>query len=35
MTWEATAPPQAAYTFKPPANAHRITLADITAASAK
>lgn len=35
MTWEAAAPPQAAYTFKPPANAHRITLADITAASAK
>lgn len=35
MTWEASAPPQAHYTFNPPASAHRITLADVTAAGAK
>jgi hypothetical protein len=35
MTWEAAAPGQGAYTFTPPANAHRITLADIKAAGAK
>jgi hypothetical protein len=32
MTWEASAPPQAAYTFNPPANSHRITLAGASAA---
>ena len=35
MTWQATAPAQAAYTFNPPANAHRITVADLSAAGAK
>jgi hypothetical protein len=35
MTWEAGAPSQAAYTFNPPANAHRITVADVTAAGLK
>lgn len=35
MTWEAKAPVQAAYTFNPPANAHRITVADLSAAGAK
>lgn len=35
MTWQPQAPAQAAYTFTPPANAHRITVADVTAAGAK
>ncbi len=35
MKWEAKAPAQAAYTFNPPANAHRITVADLSAAGAK
>lgn len=35
MKWEAKAPPQAAYTFAPPATAHRITVADLSAAGAK
>ncbi|KQZ04077.1 hypothetical protein ASD21_19940 [Caulobacter sp. Root1455] len=35
MKWESSAPPQAAYTFNPPANAHRITLADAKTGSAK
>lgn len=35
MSWEARAPAQAAYTFTPPANAHRITVADLSAAAAK
>ena len=34
MTWEAKAPAQAAYSFNPPANAHRITVADLSAAGA-
>ena len=34
MSWEPKAPGQAAYTFTPPANAHRITVADVTAAAA-
>jgi hypothetical protein len=32
MSWEASAPAQAAYTFNPPANSHRITLADASTA---
>jgi hypothetical protein len=32
MNWQASAPPQAAYTFNPPANSHRITLADASTA---
>lgn len=32
MTWDAKAPAQAAYTFNPPATAHRITVADLSAA---
>lgn len=35
LTWEAKAPPLASYTFTPPANAHRITVADLSAAGAK
>jgi hypothetical protein len=35
MKWEAKAPAQSAYTFAPPANAHRITIADLSAAGAK
>lgn len=35
MVWDAKAPAQAAYTFNPPANAHRITVADLSAAGAK
>lgn len=35
MTWEAKAPVHAAYAFTPPANAHRITVADLSAAGAK
>jgi hypothetical protein len=35
MKWDTTAPAQAAYSFNPPANAHRITLADVSAAGAK
>ena len=35
MTWDAKAPAQSAYTFNPPANAHRITVADLSAAGAK
>jgi hypothetical protein len=35
MTWDPKAPAQAAYTFNPPANAHRITVADLSAAGAK
>jgi hypothetical protein len=35
MTWQATASAQSAYTFNPPANAHRITVADLSAAGAK
>ncbi|MBO9709507.1 MAG: DUF2092 domain-containing protein [Caulobacter sp.] len=36
MRWEADkAPPQADYTFKPPADAHRITVAEVSAASVK
>ena len=35
MTWAAKAPPQAAYTFTPPANANRITVADLSVAGAK
>ncbi|WP_029917195.1 DUF2092 domain-containing protein [Caulobacter sp. UNC358MFTsu5.1] len=34
MTWDDKAPAQAAYTFNPPANAHRITVADLSAAGA-
>lgn len=34
MTWDAKAPAQAAYTFNPPANTHRITVADLSAAGA-
>jgi len=34
LTWETKAPAQAAYTFTPPANAHRITVADLSAAGA-
>lgn len=35
MTWEAKAPAQAAYTFAPPANAHRITVAELSATGTK
>ena len=34
MTWDDKAPAQAAYTFNPPANAHRITVADLSASGA-
>jgi len=35
MSWDAKAPAQAAYTFNPPAKAHRITVADVSAAGVK
>jgi hypothetical protein len=35
MRWDTKGPDPAAYTFNPPANAHRITVADLSAAGAK